>query len=52
MDSGTLLLAILTATLLGVTFHAWRLGNDRRDVALLGVFTGLLGTGTAVTALF
>jgi hypothetical protein len=46
MDTTTLLLAILTATLAGVTFHAWRLGNEKRDVALLG---GLLGVGTVAT---
>jgi hypothetical protein len=39
----------LTATLAGVTFHAWRLGNEKRDVALLGVISGLLGVGTVVT---
>lgn len=50
MDTTTVLLAILTATLAGVTFHAWRLGNGLRDVALLGVFSGLLGVGTVVTA--
>ena len=51
MDTSTLLFAIITATLVGVTFHAWRLGNEKRDVALLGVFSGLLGVGTAVTAI-
>jgi hypothetical protein len=50
METTTLILATLTATLIGVTFHAWRLGNERRDVALLGVFSGLLGCGTVVTA--
>lgn len=50
MVSSTLLLAILTATLAGVTFQAWRLGNEKRDVALLGAFSGLLGVGTVVTA--
>ena len=43
-------LAILTLS--GrVTFHAWRLGNEKRDVALLGVFSGLCGAGTAVAAI-
>lgn len=51
MDTSTLLFAILTATLAGVTFHAWRLGNEKRDVALLGVFSGLCGVGTAVAAI-
>ena len=51
MDNSTLLFAILTICLVGVTFHAWRLGNEKRDVALLGVFSALLGAGTAVAAI-
>ena len=51
MDTSTLLFAILTATLVGVTFHAWRLGNEKRDVVLLGVFSALMGMGTAVAAI-
>lgn len=51
MDTSTLLFAILTISLVGVTFHAWRLGNEKRDVVLLGVFSGLMGTGTAVSAI-
>ena len=52
MDSTTLILAILTATLAGVSFHAWRLGNEKRDVALLGAISGLLGIGTVITFAF
>ena len=52
MDNSTLPLAILTICLAGVTFHAWHLGNEKRDVALLGVFSGLLGLGTAASAIF
>ena len=51
MDTTTLVFAILTATLAAVTFHAWRLGNEKRDVALLGVFGGLCGVGAVVTAI-
>ena len=51
MDTSTLLFAILTSTLVGVTFHAWRLGNEKRDVALLGVFSGLCGVGTVAAAM-
>ena len=51
MDTSTILLAILTLCLVGVTFHAQRLGNEKRDVVLLGVFSGLMGAGTAVTAI-
>jgi hypothetical protein len=48
MDTKVLLLAIMTVTLLAVTVHAWRLGNERRDVALLGAIGGLCGVGTVV----
>jgi hypothetical protein len=51
METLTLILGSLALTLLWVTFHAWRIGNDRRDVALLGTVCGLFGAGTAVTAL-
>ena len=51
MDKSTLLFAILTLCLIGVAFHAWRLGNEKRDVVLLGVFSGLMGAGTAVAVL-
>ena len=40
---------VLRATA-GVTFQAWRLGNDKRDVVLLAAICGLFGAGTAVTA--
>jgi hypothetical protein len=51
MDMSTLLLAILTLCMAGVTFHAWRLGNEKRDVLLLGVFGALMAAGTAVAAI-
>jgi hypothetical protein len=51
MDTSTLLFAIITLCLAGVTFNAWRLGNEKRDVVLLGVFSALMGAGTAVTAI-
>ena len=51
MDTSTLVFAILTLCLVGVTFQAWRLGNEKRDVVLLGVFGGLMGACTAVTAI-
>ena len=51
MDTSTLVFAILTLCLVGVTFHAWRLGNERRDVVLLGVFSALMGAGMAVAAI-
>ena len=46
-----LLFAVLTLCLVGVTFQAWRLGNEKRDVLLLGVFSALMGAGTAVAAI-
>lgn len=51
MDTDTLLFATLAATLVVVAFQAWRLGNERRDVVLIGVVGGLCGAGTAVSAL-
>lgn len=48
--ASTLLLAIMTVTLSAVTFHAWRLGNEKRDVALIGAVGGLCGVGTAFAA--
>jgi hypothetical protein len=51
MDTSTLLFTILAACLVGVTFNAWRLGNERRDVVRLGVYCGLIGAGTAATAI-
>lgn len=51
MDTAVLILAIMTATMFAVTFHAWRLGNEKRDVALLGAVGGVCGVGTAVVAI-
>jgi hypothetical protein len=51
MDTTVLILATMTATMFAVTFHAWRLGNERRDVALLGTVGGLCGVGTTVAAI-
>jgi hypothetical protein len=51
MDTSTLVFAILTICLVCITFHAWRLGNEKRDVLLLGVFSALMGAGTAVAAI-
>jgi uncharacterized membrane protein YadS len=50
MDTFTLIFAALTATLAAVAFMAWRLGNEKRDIALIGVFGGLCGAGAAVSA--
>lgn len=45
MDTFPMLAGILCLTLAAVTFHAWRLGNEKRDVALLGASVGCLGWG-------
>ena len=51
METSTILFAIMSATLLVVALHAWRLGNERRDVALLGTIGGVCGLGAAFSAL-
>jgi hypothetical protein len=51
MDTITLLFVILTFCLAGVTFQAWHSGDEKRDVVLLGVFSGMLGAGTAVSVI-
>jgi hypothetical protein len=48
MDSPTLLLGLMTLALIGVTLQAWRMGNEKRDVALLGACSGVLGLGTVL----
>ena len=50
MDSMAILIAVIAATLAAVTFHAWRLGNEKRDVALLGTLSGVCGLGAAAVA--
>lgn len=47
----TYLLLVLAATLLISTVYAWRQGNARRDVALLGSFGVLFGSGALATAI-
>ena len=51
MDTTVLLLAVVTATMFAVTFQAWRLGNEKRDVTLLGPVGGLCSVGAAVAAI-
>jgi len=50
MPTSTLLFLVLTVTLAGVAIYAWRIGNERRDVALLGSLSALCGTGALVAA--
>ncbi|HZF79919.1 MAG TPA: hypothetical protein VEZ89_09010 [Rubrivivax sp.] len=51
MDEFSPLLAIVALSLAGVTWHAWRLGNERRDVALLAAFAMAGGVASAAAAL-
>jgi hypothetical protein len=44
-------LVLLSLALAVATFQAWRLRNDRRDVALLGGVTGLSAVATVVAAM-
>lgn len=51
MDASLVLFAVMTAALLAATAWARRLGNETRDVALLGTCGGLSGVGTVIAAL-
>jgi hypothetical protein len=46
------LLALMTVVLAGVAAYAWRIGNERRDVALIGAFAGAFGASTAAVAIW
>lgn len=50
MKTAFLLLTIMTAAMTGVTYHAWQIGNERRDVVLLAVLASLFAAGTVVAA--
>lgn len=50
MDTTFWILLTLAATLGFVTLQAHRIGNERRDVALLGTITCLLGAGAGAAA--
>lgn len=51
MDGIEIWLGVMAVTLLGATIHAWRMGNEKRDVAFLGTTSALCGAGAAVAAL-
>jgi len=51
MDTTVVLLGIMTVTMLGVALQAWRLGNERRDVTLLGAVAAMCGAGTVAAAI-
>lgn len=46
----TVIFIVLAVTMAVVTLQAWRLGCEKRDIALLGTTGGLLGLGAAVSA--
>lgn len=50
MEPLVLVLLSLTFALVFATWHAWRIGNDRRDVAVLGFVAGALGLGSGLAA--
>ncbi|WP_156901789.1 hypothetical protein [Azohydromonas australica] len=51
METLEIWLVFLTVVLLGCTVHAWRLGNEKRDVAFLGATSVLCGAGAAAVVL-
>lgn len=51
MHTSTFLLVAMTLVFVIAAVHAWRLGEARRDVALLGFSGGLCGVATAATAM-
>lgn len=48
MNTWLLLLSVSTLVMLAVTWHARRLGNEPRDVALLGGIGAAMGLGAVV----
>ena len=48
LNDSTLMLGVMALCLIGVAFQAWRMGNERRDVALLGVLAAVCAAGTGV----
>lgn len=52
MDIIEIVLAVMTAALLLAARQARRLGNEKRDVAILGAGGALFGAGAAGAVLF
>lgn len=46
-----MIFVVLAVIMAVVTLQAWRLGSEKRDIALLGATGGLLGLGAAVSAI-
>jgi hypothetical protein len=51
-DTLTLLLTLFAALLGLVALQAWRYGNERRDIALLGTTSGCLAAGALISSLW
>lgn len=51
MESIAIGLGVFALTLLAVSWHAARLGNERRDVVALGASGATFGVGALVVAL-
>ena len=49
---GLITLAVVALSLFGAALHAWRLGNERRDVGLIAAMGGVASVGTAAVAWF
>ncbi len=52
MDPLFWMLSLLALAMAGVTWHARRLGNERRDISLLGTVAALLAVGSAAVVVF
>ena len=51
MDTFTSFGLLLAVVLFAAAWQAWRIGNERRDVALLGVGSGISAVGATVSFL-
>lgn len=52
MDTFPLLGLLLAVVLFAAAWQAWHIGNERRDVALLGVGSGVSAVGAALAFMF
>lgn len=52
MDTFTAFGLLLAGVLFAAAWQAWRIGNERRDVALLGVGGGVSAAGAMAAFLF
>ncbi len=52
MDTTLWILLTLALVIGGVSWHAHRLGNERRDVSLLGTLAAILAIGSAAAIVF